>query len=147
MYKKKESSNITHVQYISDTHAVRVCDFTQFNGCVSLCFQNICYALRFCLRVTQYPANVSQMKEVFSCSKNDRKKKNQSFCHFAWPLRSERLSGKVCMESFAWVVFLFFTWHQCLIIVLFVVRIQYDVCLIIVVLFYCSTMHNVMGRG
>lgn len=48
------------------------------------------------------------------------------------------------MESFAWVVFLFFTWHQCLIIVLFVVRIQYDVCLIIVVLFYCSTMHSVM---
>lgn len=33
MYKKK-SSNIIHVQYISDTHAVSVCDFIQFHRCV-----------------------------------------------------------------------------------------------------------------
>lgn len=41
MYKKKrkkESSNITRVQYISDTHAVIVCDLIQFHGCVFFMF-------------------------------------------------------------------------------------------------------------
>lgn len=82
LYKnKKESSNITHVQYISDTHAVSVCDFIQFHRCVFVLFCNICYTLRF--KDAQYPANVSQMKDVFSCSKKEKKNKNCSFLPYS----------------------------------------------------------------
>lgn len=69
--------------------------------------RKICYAFRFCLRMQIIHFNVSQMKDVFSCSKNE--KRNSPFCHLAWPWRSKRLSGMLCMESFIWVVvYLFF---------------------------------------
>lgn len=123
--ERKESSNITHVQYISDTHAVSVCDFIQFHCCVSFCFQNICYALRFCLRIHGIQLMWAKWRMSFHVARKKRKNRtSRIFCHIAWPLWSERLSSTVCMVSFIWVVvFLCFTWHQWLIIVLFAVHI------------------------
>lgn len=41
-----------------------------------------------------------------------KRKKEQSFCHLAWPLWSERLlSSTVRMESFIWVVVFIFFFH------------------------------------
>lgn len=75
-----------------------------FMAVFSLCFQNICYALRFRLRMHSIQLMWAKWRMSFHVAREKRKKRTSPVCHKAWPLWSERLSSTVCMESFIWVV-------------------------------------------